>query len=520
MSEDNTEEPIRERTMSEDNTEEPMKPKTNVDPSSDEQDKQRIQQEKDQTQGGSSFEERRAVQGEPDDEDRQRIFYDALFFLMENPDQARRAIEQLSNEERLPGDQQHLQRYNYAVENAFAHHPGDDVNVSPFSRDNSHWLQGAEKDDELISIAKPRFSKEKGKLSGDAAILRVRAAAGLGTVVNVPLWHTGLWVKLKAPSESSLLELERRIGLEKINLGRSTIGVSFTNVSVYTHYYLMDLILNHVYEVTYPHMDPQSLKEVIKVTDIPQLVWGIACAIWPNGYRLVRPCVSDPSKCTHIDERHVNITKLSWVDNRALSNYQRNHMTHRDGSFSDEQLRTYENEHVAPQSKKVKISDEIALRLRVPTISEYETAGFAWVDSVVRMADEAFGQSLRGNERNQYIQSQAAMTNLRRYSHWIEAIELDEGETEISDRNGIDDALDAITGQERQRVKILNEIEAFMRECVISTIGIPRYDCPSCGGSPDPSSIPERQSELIQLEVNQVFFTLQYMSVLRLLQSD
>lgn len=498
-----------------------IKGKTHTDPSVDEKDSQRIQEQKaDNADRSTSFEQKRDVTTDPSAEDTSKEFVDALFFLMEHPDKVRSIIRNLRDNDKVPGDDQHIAKYNYALERALYHHPDENVNATPFYRDNSHWLQGVEHNGELLSVSKPRFSKETGKLSGNAALLRIRAAAGLGTVVNVPLWHTGIWIKLKAPSEGALLELERRIGLEKINLGRSTIGVSFTNVSIYTTYYLLELIFDHLYEVTYHTTDSDALENVIKVTDIPQMVWGIACAIWPNGYRLVRPCVSDPTKCSRIDEKHVNVTKLSWVDNRALSNYQRNHMTHRDGQFSDEQLATYENEHLVQQRKKVKISDEISLRLRVPTIAQYKQAGFAWVDSVVRMADEAFGQSLRGDERNNYIQQQAAMSNLRRYSHWIEAIELDDGESSIEDQNGIDEALNALTGHEQTRSKILNEIETFMRESVISTIGIPRYDCPDCGGEPDPDTISTRQPELIQLEVNQIFFTLQFMNVYKLLQSD
>ena len=33
----------------------------------------------------------------------------------------------------------------------------------------------------------------------------------LGQLMSVPLWHSGLWIKLKAPSDAALLALETEL---------------------------------------------------------------------------------------------------------------------------------------------------------------------------------------------------------------------------------------------------------------------------------------------------------------------
>lgn len=466
--------------------------------------------------GKANYEVIRPVLDAMTDEDKARVFKDALFFFMEKPDDVMKVIDSMKSN-KLSGTQEELTRYRTSIEQAAAHHPLQGMDVSPFSREESFWRQAAEHNGDEIMAARPRFSST-GKLSGDAALFKVRAAAGLGTIVNVPLWHTGIWLKIKAPSEGTLLELERRIALEKIDLGRSTVGVAFTNASIYVNSYLVDMILNHVYDGTYKDLSPKALKQIIKVTDIPQLVWGMACAIWPNGYKLVQPCVSDPSNCRHIDEAHVNVSKLSWVDNRALSTAQRNHMSNRDGNTGDDELKTYSNEHTAPQAKRIQVTDEMSIGLKVPTIADYEQAGFRWIDGIVRMVDEAFGQSIRGDERNGYISQQGAMSNLRRYSHWIASIDFDDGAS-ADDRESIDTALDGLTANESIRRKIVDGVESFIRSSVINAIGIPRYDCPACGNEPGEFDVPQRLQEIIQLEVNEVFFTLQYMRVTKVLAS-
>lgn len=482
----------------------------------DEQPPQASETPEPETGSAENYEVTRPVRSELTDEDRARVFEDALFFLMKNPKDVYDAIESMKST-KLSGTNEELTRYRKAIEQAMAHHPNPAMQVSPFDRDESFWRQSVDHNGDEIAAGRPRFSST-GKLSGDAALFKVRAAAGLGTIVNVPLWHTGIWLKLKAPSEGTLLELERRIALEKIDLGRSTVGVAFSNASIYLNTYLIDMILNHVYDGTYKDLSPKALKRIIKVTDIPQLVWGMACAIWPNGYRLVQPCVSDPTKCRHLDEAHVNVSKLSWVDNRALSTAQRNHMSYRDGSVDDAKLLSYKDEHVAPQSKRIKITDDMSIRLEVPTIEEYEIAGFRWIDGIVRMTDEAFGQSIRGEERNDYITQQGAMSNLRRYSHWIKSIDFSD-DTSADDRESIDVALDGLTANDEIRRTIIDGVESFIRQTVINAIGIPRYDCPSCGGQPSDMDVPERLKEIIQLEVNEIFFTLQYMRVSKVLAS-
>lgn len=465
-----------------------------------------------------NYEEVRPVSAEMTDADRKQQFEDALFILMEHPSEVTKVIEHLKKTD-IPSTGEERNRYLKAIDSAKDNHPAYYDDVSPFFKGDSFWRQSVEHNNEEISAARPVFSNKNGKLSGDAALLRVRAAAGLGTIVNVPLWHTGIWLKIKAPSEGTLLELERRMALEKIALGRRTVGVSFSNASIYLTSYLVDMILNHVYDGTYKDLSLAALKNVIKVTDIPQLVWGMTCAIWPNGYRMVRPCVSNPNTCNHLDEAHINLSKLSWVDNRAIATSQRNHMVHRDGTSTDEQLMTYRNAHVAPQQMTVNITEDMSIQLAVPTITQYEDAGFRWVDGVVRMADEAFGQSIRGEERNQYIMERGAMANLRRYSHWVTAITFSDGAV-ADDRESIDEALDGLTGSDSIRKLIVDSIEEFIRKSVINAIGIPRYDCPSCGEGPSEEDTVERLPEIIQLEVNEVFFTLQSMRITKILASD
>lgn len=459
---------------------------------------------------------------EPTEEDLRRQakeFYNTLFMLMQDPRQVHEAFSNTKRES-MPGSSEENDRYIGAVRSAQSNHPHHLYShITPFDRDDSLWRQGVSHNGEELMAVTPRVGAKGTRLSGESAVLRVRAAAELGTIVNVPLWHTGIWVKIKAPSEATLLELERRLTSEKVQLGRATMGAAFANTSVYINGHLLEMIFNHVHDSTYPDINPRSLKSVIRTPDIPILVWGMACAIWPNGYRLTRPCVHNPEECNHIDEAHVNLSKLCWVDHRSLTTVQRNHMSERDADTNDERVKAYQQEHLAPQYRWVSLNESMSAKLEVPSIAEYEKAGYRWIDAIVRNADEAFGQELRGQERNDYLYGQAAMTNLRRYAHWVSEIRFQEGDT-IEDRESLDEALDALSGQHEIREKLINSIEQFMKECVICAIGLPSYTCPKCGGGPDPRDMAHNLPEILQLEINEIFFILMYIRVTEIMNSD
>lgn len=446
----------------------------------------------------------------------------SLHVLMEPADEVRRTIESMKSD-KLPGNEKERKEYADSIAMATTHSPQQGKRVDPFPRDSAAWKQGLEHNDEFIGAGKPRYSRQGGRLSGNDAEMRLRAAVGLGTVISVPLWHTGIWLKLKAPQNATLLELERRISNEKLTLGRATYGAAFSNIAIYMNSFVISMVLDQVYGGTYTDLSPKALKDVIRVTDIPQLVWGIAAITWPDGFPLRRPCVSDPSKCNHIDEGKISLGALSWVDNNSLSPYQRNHMAQREADVNDDSLNHYMKEHIAPQTKMVKINDAVTIRLKVPTISEYEQSGFDWVDTIVKTVDKAFGQNLRGDERNDYIMQQGTVTSLMRYAHWISEIVFtddDEENAYVSDRETIKSNLETLSASKEMRNKVIDGVEEFMRNSIISAIGIPRYDCPKCKGEPHESDVPKRLPEIIQLEVNEVFFTLQYMRVIETLESS
>lgn len=379
-------------------------------------------------------------------------------------------------------------------------------------REDSQWLQGVDNEGERINAGRPRFEANadaNNRLSGERAVIKVRSILGLGAIAAIPLWHTGIWVQLKAPSNAALLELDRRITEEKVSLGRATSGMIFSNNTIYTTSYLVNFVLNHIYDCSLTDMSVDNLKATIKCTDLPTLVWGMLCTMYMNGYPLSQACIYNPAECQHVTNELIDIRKLSVTDNNALTKFQRKLMSRRTAKFSSEELKRYAEEHRYGHLHMVNFNDNLRIQLKVPTLAEYEQAGFDWVEGIEKMVEDSFGVNLRGNEREEYIQTQARLTAMRQYTQWVDRLIVgEEGQSDIiDDRDTIGELLGDLSADPEVNRHFFTEMGKYIDQSTISLIALPKYNCPSCG-KPQKAENDTTHEHLIPIDVVQVFFTL------------
>lgn len=369
-------------------------------------------------------------------------------------------------------------------------------------RPDSDWGQGVQHGELMLRAG-------KAQLKADAdPVLRIRNELGLGGLIQIPLWHSGIWVTLKTPSDAALHELEARMALEKTTLGRASNGLVFSSAEVYTKTHLIDFILEHVYATTAGTKEPGVLKPIILDTDYPQLVWGMALAVYPAGYPLIQPCVANPDTCDHVVEALINLGRISWVDRSQFSTAQKIHMLNRVKTVSIEKIEEYQKEFSAQHRGSVEISANVRLRLRVPSLAESQSIGYDWVESILSNTQKAFGMKMADGAREQYVQQQALITSLRQYSHWFDAVvRTSEGEEEvISNREAVDEIISMVSTSDDIANKVYRLVRDFINQCTLSMIAIPKYKCPACQGEPNEEHL--LHPKLIPLDVVQVFFTL------------
>jgi hypothetical protein len=381
-------------------------------------------------------------------------------------------------------------------------------------------IRGKGANDQVAVLAggHPKFKELPNQiLVGEAAVLRAMSYAKMGTIFQVPLWHTGIWLTLKAPSESVILEFFRLLTEDKINIGRQTGGYVFANEATYTTDRMVTLALNHLYDTTYS--DRENLKSVILAHDIYSLIWGFANVIWNSGFQYRRACVSDPEKCNHVVEERINLAKTLWVDNSSLTPWQVAHMSNRRAnSMTADSVKKYQAEMLVTKQRTFDISSDsdnpINVTVKVPTIADQIRIGHAWIGGIEDMLTRALGIEPSDDARNNFVFENSRASAMRTYEHYVQTIDF--GGNSVEDPETISSVLEKFSADDYMRNTFIEQVNRYAQDASIAVVGIPVYDCPNCGKSQAPKKVLPRHTNIIPLNVYKTFFYLLVQKVRRI----
>ncbi|WP_233874704.1 hypothetical protein [Paraburkholderia adhaesiva] len=385
------------------------------------------------------------------------------------------------------------------------------------SREGSEWRQGISSEQGRINLGRLSFaSAPSEKVSGEKAILQIRSMLGLGAVIQVPLFHSGFHVSIKAPNEMAMLELNRHLMEDKIDLGRDTTGFAFANTSSYLTKWLLDFAIDHLHDTSLQEKDPVKLRELILAPDLPILFWGLACSIWPRGFQYARPYIDPATKEEKILRSRLNVSKLLWVDNKALTAWQVRHMAGRGSStMSAESVKRYRSEFTIGQPRRVQLTSDIAMTLRVPSAADYVLAGERWIGEIVRLVDRAMEVPPTDEKRNSYILSHGQATNMRQYVHWVQEIHFGAAGSDsgIVDRETLENAINELSPDEEVRTRYFTHVRQYIDDCTIALIGTNTV-------APDEENRLPRFPHILPMNVENTFFTLLGQKVSQINQRD
>ena len=398
-----------------------------------------------------------------------------------------------------------------AMMGATEFYPRNDTFVKAIQRPQGDWAGYVPHEDLRLLASRPAIGKSaQGQaLTGAAAMARMASYTSLGSIIQIPLWRSGFWVTIKAPSDGALMELERRLMMERMVFGRLTRGMTFSQSEVHIKSAIVDFLLDCVIETTLWSNDPSDIAEAMKLADINTLIWGGALAIYPNGYPYVQPCTASPGECAHVATGKVAIHRLLFVDNNALTDRQRGQMARRKAKITREDYEAYQEEFATKESSYYSYKN-IGVRFRDPSYAQYRDAGYEWVAELEAATERAFGNRISANERDATINNAAKAVAMRQYSHWVERITFlkDNGDDDgfVEARKDINGQLEMLTGDSRRSSKFYEKVGQFIADNAVSVVGVPNYVCPSCRKRQPTTE--GRFEEIIPIEVGQTFFTL------------
>lgn len=385
----------------------------------------------------------------------------------------------------------------------------ENVFINSLKNPDSNFAQGVDTPSGVLNIETPKLKRVENQiLDGDKAIQLARNLFGLGTITRIPLFHSGFWITLKAPPDADLLELNRQLTTDKIELGRSSYGLAFSNQNIFYVSRIFELVKSCIH--SHSIKTDKDITNFIYAHDLPIIIWGLACSIWPNGFNYSRSCLADPDECHHVVREKLNLTKLLWTNSSVLNSWQKAHMNNRlSASMSEEDVVRYRKELLNNQNRKVTLDfneESFSINLKTPNVNQWISQGTSWINNIVESATTAISNTASVSERNNYMINVAKSETLRQYSHWIESIEINSNR--IEDRETIEQTLSALSAGDELRENIIKKVQEYIDDTVISLVGIPSYNCPNCDKPQEHVPAIPRFVNIIPLEVYTIFFIL------------
>lgn len=375
--------------------------------------------------------------------------------------------------------------------------------ASSVAREDAYWRQYLKSDNGNFAFLTPKHGESGTPYTGDKAMLRIRALVGYGGLLQIPLFHSGFWISLTAPADGALLELRRRLIQEKIDLGRLTFGLVFSNEQAYLNSWMYDFCIEHLYDTTARVDSPTELRELIKVQDLNVLFWGLACLAWPRGFDYVRPLTSaEGVENYETISAKINMAKLLWVDNASFSKDQAAFMSRRQrGSVTVDEIKKYQAGFVPSLAagRVVEVNENLSLVIASPTAHDYITDGEVWISNIVRTVDTTFTTTAPTDEdRAMAIDQQSRAARLRNIGSWVKAVVA--GGVEETSRELINGTLEVLSQDDEYSKIVRTAVDKFIDDSTRVLIAIPTTNGKESG-------IP-RFSNLIPVDVINTFFTL------------
>lgn len=386
----------------------------------------------------------------------------------------------------------------------------DDYFERAIQRQNGNWDQAIVTDKgtrHAMGLPKVQPITDGEKLVGEAALMRISAMSGTGGTVYVPLPHTGIWLTMKTPTLEAMTELDARIAQRKVDLGRSTRGLVFSNHQVYIAQELIQFALDHVIDCNVADWTTEGLIDLIVQPDLQILALGIAYAIYRSGFPISQPCTFDVTKCMHITEKLVNLNRLLRVDNNMLTAKQRTRMSMMRERNTSATLTAYRDEFSTPESVTAELVPGTKVVFKLPTLRDHLSAGDRWISQIVENTEKVLGPNVTPRDRNEYINRQARASAISQYIHYIDKFILEEdgAQATIDGRDDIERICVQLSSDSEIINTFVSSVIKYINDTTVALAAIPNYPCSNCGKW---HRSDHAQKFLIPVDAVTTFFTL------------
>jgi len=383
---------------------------------------------------------------------------------------------------------------------------------------NRNWSQQYEHDGKVFKSSEGIFNELTNRqLEGKRAIAYYQRTRKIGNVFNVYLPHSGFWVSVEPPSNTSIVNLTSLITQTTISLGRETKGLYLSCDNIFTNSHITDHVLSHIKQTNIknsPHEDLSIMRKLVKPQDLPIVFWGGACSKYRDGVVYRHACINkDVEKhCNTIYEEKLNLDNLCITDYDVLDEVQKKNLIQKGaGSLELEDIESYQNKLHKPVTyvNKTELDGEeltIKITIESPNLHDYFNTGMDWINGLVDTVEGFIDSSKElDQDKESLLEVYNKSTKMRTYHHWITKIELDTNI--ITDKQTIGELLTNISSTSDDGIFIAESVNNYINQTTISLVGIPEFDCTNCGKLQETIEH-EGLSKVIPLDYMQLFILL------------
>ena len=366
------------------------------------------------------------------------------------------------------------------------------------------------------SLGLQELNPTKKAKTGKAALIKLTKAAGLGSHIQIPLYHSGIWITIRPLKDLEIVNLALDLSNELSRISRSTLGtmqtlfnLPFINSAIK---YLKDAII----ATTLNLEEDEDIFDYININDIYVLLWGIAKSLYPKGHNIIVACKNNAildentklPKCTYKEQLHVDLEKLLWIDRSKLTEDQIIHMAkRRPKSVTKEEVKEYTES--LPTNEEINFvltgneDTNIEITLATPNVNKFIDLG----DYIITELQEQFNEVIRKSNINfkdedkiNAVKEKILTTvYLKGYAHFVKTIKVEDAVLE--DVAGVAEALEIINDSEELSNTFIDKLKSYLDRSLVTTIGIPNFTCPKCGGE-------QGEDKIIPLAVYEYYFLL------------
>ena len=415
--------------------------------------------------------------------------------------------------------------YNYGLR----YHPAPKMNAFVERVNTSGFTNKVKEGEKNINLRTLSADDIKGdNISQSLLLAQFMSKLGAGEKANVPLWHSGFRVVISPPTAERMIMLHNKIAKDKMEAGKDTLGLSFSNDSCILHKHFLDMFVSLIDSTTLDiDIDNTDIRQYISVLDLNLIYLAVQTAISASGVDMYTNCANSgrlsadgKPLCDFSIKAKVDPARLLWVDTkRVLKPMIKQMEITASNRVTLDQVKWYQEQvlnYVKDRSYNISTDgeddtvEEIKIFYKMPTIAEFITEGLGWVFNITELVKDSLTDDTTETEKEDTVNSVKYLLRLGTYNSYVDYISI--RGRKLTDRELITQALATYSKSDEHITNFLESTLKYIEDASLAIVGFPAFTCPKCkaaGRDADQQvHLTERLREIVPIQADTLFFDL------------